>query len=73
MQTGIKDEKSDRNKNGVIDSIDDTQDFIAELKTLGYKEEEIVYREIRDGQHNFQTWSRVFPEFLKWAFGVHQV
>lgn len=73
MQTGTKDEKSDRNKNGIIDSIDDTQDLIAELKSLGYTEEEIVYREIKDGQHNFQTWSKVFPEFLKWAFRVNRV
>lgn len=72
LQTGTKDEKSDRNKNGVIDSIDDTQDLITELETLGYREDDIVYNEVLDGQHNFHTWSKVFPEFLLWAFGVNQ-
>lgn len=70
FQTGTKDEKSDRNKNGVIDSIDDTLDLIKELEALGYNKEEIVYKEIAGGQHNFHTWSKVFPEFLNWAFPV---
>ena len=70
FQTGTKDEKSDRNKNGVIDSIDDTLDLIKELKKLGYTDEDITYEEIKNGQHNFHTWSRIFPEFLKWAFPV---
>lgn len=70
FQTGTKDETRDRNNNGIIDSIDDTVDLIKELKKLGYTDEEIVYREIKDGQHNFQTWSKIFPEFLRWAFPV---
>lgn len=68
FQTGTKDELKDRNKNGIIDSIDDTCDFIKELKSLGYTDEDIVYEEVKDGQHNFQTWSRIFPQFLLWAF-----
>lgn len=68
FQTGTEDEAGDRNKNGVIDSIDDTVDLINELKDLGYGEEEIVYEEIQEGKHNFNTWSRVFPDFLRWAF-----
>lgn len=70
FQTGTRDEKVDRNKNGIIDSIDDTTDLIEELKQLGYTDEDITYREIIDGQHNFQTWSKIFPEFLKWAFPI---
>lgn len=68
FQTGTKDEKSDRNKNGVIDSIDDTLDLIKQLEAKGYRKEEIVYNEIKGGEHNFNTWSKVFPEFLLWAF-----
>lgn len=68
LQTGTRDEAKDRNKNGIIDSIDDTTDLIKELKSIGYTDEEIVYEEIRDGQHNFQTWSKIFPKFLLWAF-----
>lgn len=68
LQTGTWDEKGDRNKNGVIDSIDDTLDLIKELKSIGYTDEDIVYEEVRRGHHNFQTWSKVFPNFLNWAF-----
>ena len=32
LQTGTKDETADRNKNGIIDSIDDTVDLIEELE-----------------------------------------
>ncbi len=70
FQTGTKDEKTDRNKNGIIDSIDDTLDLIKELEAVGYTKDEIVYKEIKGGQHNFQTWSKIFPEFLNWAFPV---
>ena len=68
LQTGTKDETRDRNKNGIIDSIDDTRDLITELKTLGYTDEDITYEELTDGEHNFYTWSAIFPSFLKWAF-----
>lgn len=68
FQTGTNDELVDRNKNGIIDSIDDTQDLIGELKHLGYSDNEIRYEEVTDGQHNFNTWSGIFPEFLRWAF-----
>lgn len=72
FETGTRDEKSDRNKNGVIDSIDDTRDLIKELKALGYTDEDIAYEEIEGGQHNFHTWSSIFPEFLRWAFPGQQ-
>jgi len=68
FQTGTKDETGDRNKNGVIDSIDDTRDLINELKSLGYTEDEIKYVEVENGEHNFTTWSGIFPDFLRWAF-----
>lgn len=69
FEAGTEDETRDRNKNGIIDSIDDTLDLIAELKALGYTDEEIKYVEVVNGEHNFQTWSKVFPDFLLWAFG----
>ena len=68
LQTGTKDETRDRNKNGIIDSIDDTRDLIKELQALGYTDEDITYEELAGGQHNFHTWSAIFPSFLKWAF-----
>lgn len=71
FQTGTKDEPFDRNGNGVIDSIDDTLDLIAELTKKGYRPfHDIVYHEIRNGEHNQHTWAQAMPHFLKWAFGV---
>lgn len=70
FQTGTQDENSDRNKNGVIDSIDDTLDLIVELTKKGYRSfHDIQYYEVKDGRHNLETWSEAMPEFLKWAFG----
>ncbi len=70
FQTGTMDEASDRNKNGVIDSIDDTMDLITELARKGYRPfHDIQYLEIKDGKHNQETWADAMPHFLKWAFG----
>ena len=69
FQAGTDDERSDRNKNGVIDSIDDTLDLIAELTKKGYRPfHDIQYLEIKEGRHNTETWSQAFPYFLMWAF-----
>lgn len=70
FQTGKLDEQSDRNKNGVIDSIDDTLDLIAELTRKGYRPfHDIQYFEMENGRHNLETWAEAMPEFLNWAFG----
>lgn len=64
FECGTKDEKSDRNNNGIIDSIDDTVDLMNELKLKGY--EKVTYLEVEDGEHNFNTWRKVMPNFLDW-------
>jgi enterochelin esterase-like enzyme len=70
FETGTEDETGDRNKNGVIDSIDDTLDLITELTKKGYRPfHDISYLEIKNGKHNTATWAFAMPEFLKWAFG----
>jgi enterochelin esterase family protein len=67
LQTGQLDEKADRNKNGIIDSIDDTLGIIIELKKLGYEDKKnIHYLELPDGSHDVKTWGRVMPLFLDW-------
>lgn len=67
LQTGALDEKADRNKNGIIDSIDDTLDIIKELEQIGFnKEQQIRYVELPDGKHDVSTWNRAMPEFLNW-------
>jgi enterochelin esterase family protein len=70
LQTGTKDETADRNKNGIIDSIDDTIDFIKELLAKGYQRPaDIQYLEIVGGTHDLGTWGKAMPKFLCWAFG----
>lgn len=70
IQCGNMDETKDRNKNGIIDSIDDAQDLIKELVEKGYDpENDIYYHEMPDGHHDVYTWGRAMPEFLKWGWG----
>lgn len=70
LQTGTKDETADRNKNGIIDSIDDTIDLIKELETKGYnRPADIQYLEMVGGTHSIDTWAEAMPKFLVWAFG----
>lgn len=69
FQTGNLDETMDRNNNGIIDSIDDTLDLIAELEAKGYtKDVDITYYEMPDGRHDVPTWARAFPNFLQWGW-----
>lgn len=70
FQCGTKDEFADRNKNGIIDAIEDTTDLILELQKKGYSHPgDITYVEIMEGRHDLPTWASVFPNFLNWAFG----
>jgi enterochelin esterase-like enzyme len=70
FQCGNMDETRDRNKNGIIDSVDDTLDLIKELKAKGYDaEKDIYYVEMKDGRHDITTWAKMMPEFLKWGWG----
>jgi enterochelin esterase-like enzyme len=66
---GAAEEKGDRDKDSIIDVIDDTKDVIALLeKKKLVPPEGIVYKESPTGEHNYNSWSAVFPEFLVWAF-----
>lgn len=70
FQCGELDETADRNKNGVIDSIDDTIDLMRELLAKGYKEgKDFHYQQLPDGKHDVPTWAKAFPAFLKWGWG----
>jgi enterochelin esterase-like enzyme len=66
---GAAEEKGDRDKDSIIDVIDDTKDIIA---LLGKKNvvvpHGLIYRESPNGIHDYSSWSAVFPEFLIWAF-----
>ena len=69
IQCGTLDESADRNKNGIIDSIDDALDLIVALKAKGYTDEHIHYLEIEEGTHDVTTWAKALPAFLKWGWG----
>lgn len=69
FECGKLDETADRNNNGIIDSIEDTTDIIAELKNLGYIDDQIFYLELEDGRHDIETWKKAFPAFLIWGWG----
>lgn len=67
--TGSLDEKMDRNKNGIIDSIDDTLGLIDELEKKGYDPEmDIRYINYEQGRHDVHTWGKAMPDFLKWGW-----
>lgn len=69
LMTGTEDETADRNRNFIIDSIDDTIDIIKELLLKGYKRpNDIYYYEMVGGEHNVATWAKALPAFLMWAF-----
>jgi len=59
FQCGNMDETMDRNNNGIIDSIDDTQDLIRELVKKGYDAAtDITYLEMAEGKHDLPTWAK---------------
>ncbi len=68
LQTGTRDEVNDRDQDGVIDAIQDTLELIEELYACGCQPEQITYVEVEGGRHDYDTWSRVLPVFLEWAF-----
>ncbi|WP_316816488.1 alpha/beta hydrolase [Pedobacter nyackensis] len=70
LMTGTEDETADRNRNFIIDSIDDTIDVIKELLKKGYRRpEDITYYEMVGGRHDVSTWGKAMLPFLIWAFG----
>ncbi len=67
---GGDEEKSDRDKDGITDVVDDTRDLIDLIKSKNAAtDNDIVYVEIKQGKHDYASWSKVFPEFLIWAVG----
>lgn len=68
FQAGTRDEVGDRDGDGVIDAIQDTKELVAELLATGVNPQDLEYVEIKGGRHDFETWARVMPAFLEWAF-----
>jgi enterochelin esterase family protein len=69
FEAGTQDDPNDRDKNGVIDSVQDTMDMADLLAQKGYKTgTDLIYRQVDGGRHELGTWILVLPEFLAWAF-----
>ena len=67
---GTKEEEGDRDKDGVIDVVDDTKDLVELIKSKNVcPPNDIVYKETAGGKHEYASWSNELPEFLLWAFG----
>ncbi len=70
MYAGLQEEKSDRDKDGVIDVVDDTKDLLQIIENKKVcPPGDIVYVESLNGQHDYASWSKALPKFLLWAFG----
>jgi len=68
FEAGTEDEKADRNINGKIDAVDDTEDLMAILEEKGYeKGKHIHYTLVEGGKHDLPTWAGVMPGFLEWV------
>ena len=67
---GGKEETADRDKDGIIDVIDDTKDLIDLIKKKNVcPPADINYTEAKEGTHDYNTWSHVLSQFLIWADG----
>lgn len=68
---GGNEEKNDRDKDGIIDVIDDTKDIINTLSDKSnVVKDDVYYMEMPAGIHDYATWRTVFPKFLLWSSGV---
>jgi enterochelin esterase-like enzyme len=67
---GDKEETGDRDRDGIIDVVDDTKDLITIIKNKNVcPPGDIVFTETPEGKHDYFSWSKALPNFLLWAFG----
>jgi Enterochelin esterase and related enzymes len=67
---GDEEEKSDRDNDGIADVVDDTKDLVDLIKTKNVASpDDIIFTETKEGKHDYDSWSHVFPQFLIWAVG----
>jgi hypothetical protein len=67
---GGKEEEGDRDKDSIIDVVDDTKDLITIIKGKNIcLPDDIIFAEDANGKHDYNAWSKQLPAFLIWAFG----
>ena len=70
LYAGLQEEIGDRDKDGVIDVADDTKDLVQIITNKKVcPPGDIIYTEAANGKHDYESWSKVLPLFLIWAFG----
>jgi enterochelin esterase-like enzyme len=68
--TGGKEETGDRDKDSIIDVVDDTRDLVELIKAKNVcLPDDIKLVENPNGKHDYESWSTQLPIFLIWAFG----
>ncbi len=69
FEAGTRDEKADRDNNGVIDAIQDTTELMDELERKGFRRGlDMLYVQVEKGEHHQRTWGFILPYFLRWTF-----
>jgi enterochelin esterase-like enzyme len=63
---GTEEETDDRNKNGIIDVIDDTLDCIQAMESVGVPKEHLRYLQVEGGRHDPESWGACMLDF--WDF-----
>jgi len=67
---GGKEETSDRDKDSIIDVVDDTRDLVEIIKRKNIcLPNDILFVQDPAGTHDYKSWSKQLPAFLIWAFG----
>ena len=69
FSVGPAEDTNDRDNNGVIDMVQDTTDLLAELTQKGYQSGvDFIYEQVEGGTHELASFTKVLPDFLRWAF-----
>jgi enterochelin esterase-like enzyme len=69
LETGVRDETADRDGDGVIDSIQDTEELVEEILRKGYQAGRDVIHVTMPGGHDLPTWRGALPGMLRWLYG----
>ena len=71
FQAGMGEENGDRDKDGIIDVIDDTRDLVSILKNKNFITGKDIHliESNNNGRLRYDPWSQELPFFLIWAFG----
>jgi predicted alpha/beta superfamily hydrolase len=70
MMATDEEEKDDRNKNGIIDVVDDTMQLIELLKKQGTPVNNIAFTRLPTGAHHTDTWAKELEPMLRWMFNL---